>query len=419
VENKKTTRDLILENDNESRDRALDQLCRFAATLGTSLDVKTLVEDSLEPLLAMSKANSILIALSNTDAHTFYPVANLNWEPEPIGKSIPASQIATLGTEAIAFESIDELNSSLSNKLSEIKSPFAIMPLWAHAHLRGVAILLRKEITFSSSTLKLLTASGRQLALAVENSQLLTDLQQSYKKLMDTQEELISAERLAALGQLSATMAHEIRNPLATIFSAISQIRKHSQTDDISATLLDIAEEEAARLNSMVSGLLEFARPRKPGFEERSVIEIVNLTIKNQDIPQNITCSIFDDSKNMTVSLDPDLIQRAIELLIENAVQSMENTGGEIRVHVLDDKENNGAVIEISDDGEGITPEAMGKVFEPFFSTKPSGTGLGLSTVKRISEDHSGTLEISSKPGTGTTVRLSIKVTNNSYFQKE
>jgi signal transduction histidine kinase len=147
----------------------------------------------------------------------------------------------------VGFDSVEDLPGSLRTKLGKLPGPLAVVPLWAHAHLRGVAVLIRAEGTFSPSILKLLTAAGRQLALAAENSQLLSDLQNSFRKLLDTQEELIRSERLAAISQLSATMAHEIRNPLATIFSAVSQIRKHGNVEGTFATLLDIAEEEATR----------------------------------------------------------------------------------------------------------------------------------------------------------------------------
>lgn len=402
--------------------RELDQLCRFAATLGTTLDVDTLIQDSLEPLLSMSGADRMMIALARTDARLLIPVASYKWQMNSSVKGLPAPPVASLGTESKAFDSISELPPQLSSKLGDSVGPIAAVPLWAHAHLRGVIVLQRMRDRFSSHSLKLLTASGRQLALAVENSQLLSDLQQSYRKLMDTQEGLIRAERLAALGQLSATMAHEIRNPLATIFSAISQIRKHSQADGVSATLLDIAEEEAVRLNSMVGGLLEFARPRKPVFEDDSILAIVRDVIENsaefQDLEdRRISIVVKEDSDEVNLLCDRELIHRAVDLVVSNAIYALEENGGQIDIKV--EKVLTGALIEIRDSGQGIPTELLTKIYEPFFSTKPSGTGLGLPTVKRIAEDHSGTVEIVSELGTGTVVRLFINVNRRNALDKE
>jgi len=231
--------------------RELDQLARFAACLGATLDVDTLIQDALEPLSSMAGAEKVLIAIARQDARLLIP-QTAGWNGDPSARGIPAPAIASLGTEAVAFSGIDELPASVSSRLTATDGFVAVVPLWAQAHLRGVILLLRRTAPFTPHMLKMLTTAGRQFALAVENSQLLADLQDSYRKLMDTQEDLIRAERLAALGQLSATMAHEIRNPLATIFSAISQIRRHGTESEMSSTLLNIAEEEASRLNHMV-----------------------------------------------------------------------------------------------------------------------------------------------------------------------
>ncbi len=400
------------------RGRELDQLCRFSSTLGTSLDVKTLLNDSLDSLLAMASATRVLIALAGDDAGVLIPVARREWDFPIRKKGIPASAVASLGTEAVGFDSMEDLPESLRGKLGALNGSIAVIPLWAHAHLRGVVVLTRVEGTFTPSILKLLTAAGRQLALVTESSQLLSDMQSSFRKLLDTQEELIRSERLAAIGQLSATMAHEIRNPLATIFSAISQIRKHGKVEGTFATLLDIAEEEATRLNRMVSSLLDFARPREPSFEMRRPLEMVSDVLRDlrerNDIPQNVEIGIESQANDLKISMDPDLAHYAVSGLISNAIWAVEEDGGVIVVRIKAVEGQPGsAVIEVEDDGVGIPSDVLSRVTTPFFSTKPSGIGLGLPTVKRIAEDHGGTLEIESVQGSGTTVRLLLRTKEN------
>jgi signal transduction histidine kinase len=402
----------VTTDDERARGRALDQLCRFANVMGASLDARTLVEDAVDPLLSLSGAERLLIALADENDRFLVPIARHRFELSPGGKPIPINAIAALGTEAAAFADGNALPEALADKLGDIRDPLVIVPLWAHGRLRGAAIGVRPGAPFTPLATKLMTAACRQFALVVENSRLLAEMQQSYGVLMDTQEEVIRAERLAAMGQLAATMAHEIRNPLATIFSAISQIRKHSNADGVSATLLDIAEEEAARLNTMVDGLLDFARPRKPSFEARRPLEIAGevarAALEGDTAVEGVEIVVDSASDDPVVMLDPDLVQRALASLVENAVAAIEGSGRvTLRVRAADGRPG-AAIIEVEDDGCGIPREALSKVLEPFFSTRPSGIGLGLPTVRRIAEDHGGSLEISSEVGRGTTVRLLI-----------
>jgi len=380
--------------------------------MGASLDSRTLVEDAVDPLLSLSGADRLLIALADDNDRYLVPIARHDFDLPPQAKPLPINAVASLGTEAAAFPSGTGLPDALAERLGEIRDPLVLVPLWAHGRLRGVAIAIRSGEPFTQSAIKLMTAACRQFALAVENSRLLNEMQQSYGSLMDGQEEMIRSERLAAMGQLAATMAHEIRNPLATIFSAISQIRKHSNADGVSATLLDIAEEESTRLNTMVSGLLDFARPRKPTFERRRPLEIarevVRAALEGENVPDGLEIAVDPASDDPVAALDPDLVQRALARLVENSVAAIEGSG-RITLRVKNGtSRTSAAILEVEDDGCGIPREALSKVLEPFFSTRPSGIGLGLPTVRRIAEDHGGSLEIFSEVGRGTTVRLLI-----------
>jgi signal transduction histidine kinase len=398
----------------EARRRQVDQLCRFAGTLGATLDVGTLIEDSLEPLLAMAEASGTLIALAGDEPRLLEPVVEQGLSLSRRERGLSAPTVASLGTEARAFDRARNLPAALASRLGAAADcQLAVVPLWVHARLLGVVFLARGERQFDTTTLKLLTASGRQLALAIENSLLLGDLQRSYGRLMDDQEELIRSERLAAMGQLSATMAHEIRNPLATIFSAVSQIRRHADLDPVSRQLLDITEEEALRLNRMVTGLLEFARPRKPSFEvgrPRAVVaEAIRSFVEGGTVPEGVDLSEDENSEDPVAVFDTDLLQRAVSLLIANGLQAVEADGGRVRVGVAGAPGGTaGFTVTVSDNGCGIPRENLHRVFEPFYSTRPSGIGLSLPTAKRIAEDHGGSIEIGTGPGTGTTVRVFI-----------
>jgi two-component system, NtrC family, sensor histidine kinase HydH len=390
--------------------RELEQLCRFAGTLGVTLDVTTIVEDALDPLLDITGAGEALVALADEDERSLSIVARRGRDLGSLDKKLTAASVAAVGAEARAYSRAEDLPSGLSSRLSAVDGPLAIVPLWVHARMLG-AVILAREKPFGPATSKVLTTAGRQLALAIENSQLFRDLQQSYRQLMDAQEEVIRTERLAALGQLSATLAHEIRNPLATILSAVSQLRKHAGAGEVTGTLLDIAEEETLRLNQMVRGLLEFARPRNPSLEGTRPLALAHEVVRSfeeaGEVPEGTTLAVDESSADPLAEVDPELTQRALSLLVSNALQALEGAEGRVLIRVVEEPRRDLVfAFEVEDDGCGIAREQLASIREPFFTTQPSGTGLGLPTAERIAEDHGGGMEIDSEVGMGTTVRL-------------
>ncbi len=390
----------------------LDHLYRFVGAVGSNLDVDTLADDALSPLLTMGRGNKVLLVVMGDPVKDDINIKQRGWSNLTTMTFNPRD-IADLGLEAIGYDTSEEVPAPFDEMLGEEPGPWAIIPLAAYGRQLGLVIIGREDEPFSTSTLKLLNTAGRQLAMAVENSRLFGDLQRSYQRLMDAQEELIQSERLAALGGLAATMAHEIRNPLATIFSSLSQIRKHAQITGDSATLLEIAEEEAIRLNRMVGGLLEFARPRIPRIEEVQPFDIVNEVIEgiasNPEFPKSVelTATVIGKDKNFVARLDPELFRRAVLHLVNNGVAAVESAEGKVSVELqAGASEDEEMTLTVIDNGCGISPGTKQNAFEPFFSTQPSGIGLGLPVVKRIVEDHRGSIVVDSTPGEGTRVHL-------------
>ncbi len=216
-------------------------------------------------------------------------------------------------------------------------------------------------------------------------------LERSSADLRAAQAELLRRERLAALGELSAVVAHEVRNPVTVIFNALSTLRKQPGPDE-SATLLEIVNEEAERLKRVVGDLLEFARPRDPSVDAVNPARLLEGAAL-------ATAAAFGSRESIAIDIEPDLpdlvadeqlLRQALINLVTNALQAPGRTsavrvsaGGEGRPlsHVC---------FAIADDGHGVSPDAAAKLFTPFFTTRPSGTGLGLAIVKRIAEAHHG-----------------------------
>jgi signal transduction histidine kinase len=244
------------------------------------------------------------------------------------------------------------------------------------------------------------------LRTVLTHRQLAGDLKRSYAELSRAQIALVERERLAALGELAAVVAHEVRNPLAVIFNCIATMDKGPGAGE---PILKILGEEANRLNQIVSELLDFARPGKLSLQSESLEDIVAGAIAAVRSAQAVSAPPVEIELAVARPLAPllvdfQLVRRAVINLVGNAVQAMP-TGGRIVVRVIDEvnADQRGVRIEVSDNGPGIPRAALDRIFEPFFTTKASGTGLGLAIVTRAAEAHSGELTVRSEVGLGTT----------------
>jgi signal transduction histidine kinase len=235
------------------------------------------------------------------------------------------------------------------------------------------------------------------------------ELADSHAELRQIQDELTSKKQLAAVGELAAAIAHEVRNPLAVIVNAVAGLRRGNLREDARANLLDIVEEEAGRLNRLVGDLLRFARPVSVNRLPVSLVELANRARSTLREPYELSIETDGSPECETVWVDPNLFRLVIDNLISNARQAMRN-GGTVKVRLR--KDPNAKVpsvrLEIQDSGRGMGADVRRRATDPFFTTRPSGTGLGLPIVVRIIEAHGGTLSIESSEGSGTTVSVSV-----------
>ncbi|MBE4750282.1 GAF domain-containing protein [Corallococcus sp. ZKHCc1 1396] len=291
---------------------------------------------------------------------------------------------------------------------------YMVLPLAVHAQMVGVAVMVetRRPRRFTPSELERADAIANQLSLALEGARLVEDLKKSYAELARAQEQLVHRERLAALGELSAVVAHEVRNPLGAIFNSVATIRRIIGAESPAAPLVDIVGEEADRLNRIVADLLTFARPPSPHLYPVSVTQLLEeavggaLSDAGGQTPPPVNVEWMMEEGVPSVTVDERLIRQAFLNLALNAVQAMPQ-GGTLRVVArrawLD---RPGVQVEISDTGPGIPLELRARVFEPFFTTKAQGTGLGLAVVKRIVDSHLGQLGLDVPETGGTVFRL-------------
>ncbi|HEU4385255.1 MAG TPA: GAF domain-containing protein [Anaeromyxobacteraceae bacterium] len=287
-------------------------------------------------------------------------------------------------------------------------SAYLGLPLVVRDRTIGSALIVdpRGPRRFSPAEVERAAAIANQLAVAVENARLYGDLRRSYAELARAQAQLVQRERLAALGELSAVVAHEVRNPLGVIFNSLGSLRRLLRPEGDARMLLDIVGEEADRLNRIVGDLLDFARPSTPAPRPEALDRLLEDAVaaavaENRDIA--VERDVEPDLP--LVSMDARLMRQAVLNVAVNAVQAMPRGG---RLTVRARREGSWARVEIRDSGPGIPDEIRHRVFEPFFTTKASGTGLGLAVVRRIVEGHGGEVAVAGEPGQGTAVTIRI-----------
>jgi signal transduction histidine kinase len=254
---------------------------------------------------------------------------------------------------------------------------------------------------FRSHDAALMTLLGQQAAVAIENASL-------YQQAREAGERLRASEKLAALGRLSAGLAHELRNPLNTLNVLVYAMRQQAAAaggghapDD-----LEVLQSEIRRMSLLVDQFLDFARPRPPSFRRQRVHEVVEetlLLVGPEARKRNVRIERRIDADVPPTWADGDQLKQVFLNLSLNAVQAMPE-GGTLTVGLR--SASGGVVTEFRDTGVGIPPEIRNRLFEPFFTTRRGGTGLGLAIALRIVEGHSGDLRVESEPGRGTTVSV-------------
>jgi two-component system, NtrC family, sensor histidine kinase HydH len=223
-------------------------------------------------------------------------------------------------------------------------------------------------------------------------------------------ERLNRAEHLSTLGEMVAGISHEIRNPLGIIKSSSELLKKKMAKFDPSNTIPNIIIEESIRLNNIITDFLNFAKPKSPNLTACNIEDILekNITFLAAQIKQEgYTIEKHYDENLPEIAADADMLYQAFLNILINAMQAM--PGGGI-IHVNIHSADHSVTIVIEDEGEGIPEDLLEKIWDPFFTTKAKGTGLGLGIVKNIVESHEGSVSITNQPDAGSRVAIVLPV---------
>ncbi len=242
----------------------------------------------------------------------------------------------------------------------------------------------------------------------------ITERKRMEQELLESREQMVRSEKLAAIGQLAGGVGHELRNPLGAIKNAVYYVRgkvaksELAQKEPRVTEFLDIMDDEINSSNKIISDLLGFSRVGKPSVSPTQIKKIVEDALLHLTIPENIGVTKMLDTDLPQVEIDADQIQQVFINIITNAVQAMPE-GGKLTMQAREKDEF--LEIEIADTGCGIPEEAVDKIFDPLFTTRAKGIGLGLAVCKAIIDRHQGSIDVKSQVEKGTTftIRLPLK----------
>lgn len=294
----------------------------------------------------------------------------------------------------------------LRNLLGETEA--ICVPLVAQEEPLGVIVadnaFSRQPITEESERLLRLFAASASVAL--RNAQLITELKEALAREQRMREQLIHSERLAAIGELAAKIAHDLRSPLVTIGGYARQLQRNPHDMQRVQRNIQVIVDEVERLERQLRDLLDFATPKKPSLNKVNIKELV-LKLAEIHRPSmeaaGVNLLIDVTQEPLIVLADEIQLERVLLNLWRNAVEAMPN-GGTLTIKVWSEGEF--VKISVNDTGVGINPDELPHIFKPFYTTKNTGSGLGLAICKKIVDEHGGQIEVSSVIGKGTTFTI-------------
>lgn len=239
------------------------------------------------------------------------------------------------------------------------------------------------------------------------NEELEAKIDERTKQLVNAQDELVRKEKLATLGQLAGSVGHELRNPLGVMNNAVYFLQTVlADADETVKEYLGIMKSEIFGAERIVSDLLDAVRTKPPQPQSASTEDVLQRSLEKCRIPGNIVVDIQAETKRPMFA-DLFQMEQVFVNLINNAADAMPK-GGRISILVAEDREKSMVTIKFRDDGEGITAEHMSKLFQPLFTTKARGIGLGLVVVKNLTEANGGKVNVASEPGKGTVFTVTL-----------
>jgi signal transduction histidine kinase len=395
-----------------------ETLARFSRAMVTILDLQSLAKSVFETItqtMGVEKA-SLFLWNEEKEAYSLFEAKNINVtttnpqlpKDDPLPRYLQKMGEIIIREELAKGANIPELK-YIVNMMSLIGAEVSL-PLISKGQLVGMLNLgykFNKDI-YSHEDIELLSTLANQTAIAIENARLYEDLKRSKSYIR-------RADRLASLGTLTAGLAHEIRNPLVAIKTLTQLLPDRLEDEEFRDQFLKIAAGEVDRISSLVNELLDFARPSDPKLEFEDINTILDgmiLLVSTETKKRQIDILRSYTSDLPPVQIDREQIKQVFLNVLLNAIQATPENG-KITVKTRSFIKPGGEPyiqVECTDTGCGIPPEHIEEIFNPFFTTKSTGSGLGLSISHQIIQDHRGYIDVESQWGRGSSFFINLPV---------
>ena len=405
----------------QQRLREVNLMFRVSQKFAESLDINIILQHVINLLqdqfafyyvqvLLLDKTGENLVIRHGS--HTFDPMLKSEYQTVKVGVGIPGRVAST--NQYFISNNISEESNFIPNPVLPLTKAELAVPLRSGENLLGVLdIHHQAPHQFTEHDIQLINAIAEQLTLAMEKAILYDNLQSTLAKEQTARSQLVQTEKLAALGQIVASVAHELNNPLQAIQNALYLINLEDSLTTQAREDLQVALNESNRMAGLIARLRETYRPTtseefQPCSINDLVIEVEKLI--NTHLRRNEINYVFMPAKKLPqINLIQDQMKQVILNICLNAVESMKD-GGTLSIQTKTDHENNELLLEISDTGSGIHPDVLPYIFDPFVTTKDRGTGLGLAITHDIVRRHGGQIEPESIVGKGTIFRITLPI---------
>jgi signal transduction histidine kinase len=410
----KTVEQILFKNRYDYR----DTLGQFSKALVSILDLQSLskrIIDTITQTMGVKKASLFLIS-EEKGGYDLCESKNVNMttltrhlsKDDPLPAYLQKAGGTIIREELAKRVHISVIN-NVVNEMSLLEAEVSIPLMWKE-QLIGLINLSHKftKDIYSREDIALLSTLANQTAIAIENARLYEDLRRSKSYIR-------RADRLASLGTLTAGLAHEIRNPLVAIKTFTHLLPERIDDQEFRDKFLQIASAEVDRISSLVTELLDFARTSDPKLEMENVNMILDgmiLLVSTEANKKQINVDKAYDSNLPFVQIDREQMKQVFLNILLNAIEATPEKG-KITVKTrsfLKPSEEPYVQIEFTDTGSGIPQEQLEEIFNPFFTTKTTGSGLGLSISNQIVQDHKGYIDVESQVGKGSSFYINLPV---------
>jgi PAS domain S-box-containing protein len=407
------------EDEMQRRNRELNALNAMAVVAAQSFDLDEILNLTLRQVVTLFAAENGTVYLADSDSPTYRRRAA--WGPRNREKIRPAEATFVDGfgdlvmrsrAEVVTSEYLPHLPSNVAAFLNADPDRAWIWVLfWAKESPVGIMGLCSPQgYEYTTNDENLLVAISRQLATTIEKVRLYEETCRAYEDLRKTQEQLLQSEKMSAVGQLIAGVAHELNNPLTAILG-YAQLLESEGLNERACDYVSKLFKQAQRTHRVVQNLLSFARQRRPQRDEVDIRKVLDETLALRDYDlkiNNIAVEREAPSDPLMVIADPHQIEQVFLNIINNAVDAILETGGTGKLKIRVSRQGDRICTQFSDDGAGIKDPK--KIFDPFYTTKSvgKGTGLGLSICYGIVKEHGGDITANNNPEGGAVIEVRL-----------